>query len=238
MVKFVEDCARQSLRRLKTSYVDLLILEWSESPLPMREIMGVFDVLVRGGYTRYVGVANLPVWRVADAIGRAYTGNHNRMEVLQLDYSLMTRVHFEPEAMELCEEQRLGFLARSPLAGGFLVRGQGLNQRFNSSRDEWLEQRFGNSYGDAALTAVNAVAAQYGATPAQVALSWVLHNRAVSSALIGVHSVSQLSELVQASSLPLSFSDIERLDHATAAEEVRLGREIGRSNGLRELLLN
>ena len=131
MVKFAQDCARASLRRLKTSYVDLLILEWSESFLPMNELMAVFDALVRGGFARYIGVANFPVWRVAEAIGRAPLGNHSRMEALQSDYSLMTRARFEPEAMALCREQRLGFLARAPLAGGFLVRGKKLGDRFN-----------------------------------------------------------------------------------------------------------
>jgi aryl-alcohol dehydrogenase-like predicted oxidoreductase len=238
MVEFVQNCVRESLRRLQTSYLDLLILEWSESLLPMPEMMEVFDVLVRGGFTRYIGVANFPVWRVADAIGRAYQGNHNRMEALQSDYSLMTRVHFEPEAMSLCQEQRLGFIARSPLAGGFLVRGNEPRHRFSSSRHEWLAQRFGNHYGDTALAAVSDVAGRYDASPAQVALSWVLHNAAVTSAVIGVHSVAQLNELMKAASLPLSLVDLVELDNATAAEEVRVAPEITRVAESRELVLN
>ncbi|HTO04099.1 MAG TPA: aldo/keto reductase [Opitutus sp.] len=238
MIKFVQDCVRESLRRLQTSYVDLLILEWNESLLPMRELMDIFDVLVRGGITRYIGAANFPVWRVADAIGRAYLGNHNRMEALQSDYSLMTRAQFEPEAMSLCEEQRLGFLARSPLAGGFLVRGKGLHPRFNSSRHDWLEERFGNHYGDTALAAVSEVAARHEASPAQVSLSWVLHNAAVTSAVIGVHSVAQLNDLVKATSLPLSVVDLVQLDEATVAEEIRIGPEITRPSESRELVLN
>ena len=238
MVKFAQECARASLRRLKTSYVDLLILEWSESFLPMHELMAVFDALVRGGFARYIGVANFPVWRVAEAIGRAPLGNHSRMEAVQSDYSLMTRARFEPEAMALCREQRLGFLARAPLAGGFLVRGTKLGDRFNVSRYDWLEQRFGNAYGDAALAAVGDVAARHEASSAQVALSWVLHNAAVTSAVIGVHSVAQLSELVHATSLPLSAADLVQLDEATVVEEVRVASEITRSSESRELVLN
>jgi len=230
MAKFARDCVRQSLRRLKTTYLDILVIEWSESLLPMREFMEVFDALVRGGLVRYIGAANFPVWRVADAIGRAHLRNHCRMETLQSDYSLMTRARFEPEAMSLAQEQRLGFLARSPLAGGFLARGKGLGVQFGSSRHDWLEQRFGNVYGDVAQAAVTDVASRHEASSAQVALSWVLHNPAVTSAVIGVQSVAQLGELVQATSLRLSTTDLEQLDHATAAEEIHVVREITRAS--------
>lgn len=229
MVKFARECVRASLRRLKTTYVDLLVLDWSESLLPMREIMDVFDVLVRGGLVRYIGAANFPVWRVADAIGRAYIRNHSRMEALQSDYSLMTRARFEPEAMSLSQEHRLGFLARSPLAGGFLAQVRGPGDRLNSSRRDWLEQRFGNAHGDAALAAVIEVASRHEASPAQVALSWVLHNPVVTSAVVGVQSVTQLVELVPGTSLPLSSMDLAQLDRATAVEEVRVTPEIARS---------
>src|SRR5690606_34931228 len=109
---------------------------------------------------------------------------------------------------------------------------------FGSSRHDWLEQRFGNHYGDTALAAVSDVAARHEASPAQVSLSWVLHNSAVTSAVIGVHSVAQLSDLVKATSLPLSGVDLAQLDQATAAEEVRVAPEITRFTESRELMLN
>ena len=151
----------------------------------------------------------------------------------------MTRSRFEPEAMSLSQEQRLGFLARSPLAGGFLAQGKGQGERFNASRRDWLEQRFGNAYGDTAQGAVADVASRHEVSSAQVALSWVLHNPAVTSAVIGVQSVAQLSELETATSLSLSTTDLEQLDQATAAEEVRISPEILRSRQPQgELILN
>ncbi len=220
--QFVQDCCRASLRRLKTNYLDILVFEWSEALLPCRKTLELFDALVRDGLVRYVGAANFPTWRIADAIARAYLGNHCRMETLQSDYSLMTRARFEPEAMTLCGEQRLGFLARSPLAGGFLVRGHGSGGIFNSARRDWLDQRWGNAYGAAGLAAVGDVAARHEASSAQIALSWVLHNRRVTSALIGVQSPPQLNELVGAGQLRLSNVDLTQLADATAAEEVQL----------------
>jgi aryl-alcohol dehydrogenase-like predicted oxidoreductase len=221
LVKFARDSVRESLHRLKATYLDLVVFEWSEALLPARDMMAVFDALVRGGLVRYIGAANFPAWRVTDAIGRAYLQNHSRMEMLQSDYSLMTRARFEPEAMSLCGEQRLGFVARSPLAGGFLARWKEFNY-LNSSRRDWVEQRFGNAYGDVGLAAVGDVAARHDASSAQVALAWVLHNPAVTSALVGVRSPRQLHELVGAGQVRLAALDLAQLADATAAEEVRL----------------
>jgi aryl-alcohol dehydrogenase-like predicted oxidoreductase len=187
-----------------------------------------FDHVVRGGLVRFIGAGNFPAWRVVDSLGRAFLRNHCRMEALQTDYSLITRARFEPETMSLCQDRRLGFFARSPLAGGFLARRRDLDSMFSSARRDWLMERFGNAYGEAAQAAVAEVAARHEASSAQVALSWVLHNPAVTSAVIGVHSVTQLNELVHASSLLLSALDLEQLDHATAAEEIRVAPEITR----------
>jgi len=235
LVKFARDCVRESLRRLRTSYVDLLVIEWSDSVLPSSRLIEVFNALVREGLTRYIGAADFSAWRIAEIIGRARDRNSCRMEALQSDYSLLTRARFEPEAMALCEDQRLGFIARSPLAGGFLTQSDHLSV----SRREWLDQRYGNIYGDAALAALNDVARKHGATPARTALAWVLHNPAVTSAVVGVQSATQLHDLLHAAFIQLSESDRNLLHNATAVEEVRIGPDISPSSvPAAELALN
>lgn len=225
-VKAVRQACQDSLRRLRTAYVDMMIFEWNDGLVPIRHSLEAFDHVVRSGLARFIGAGNFPVWRVVDALGRAYLRNHCRMEAIQADYSLMTRARFEPEAMALCQEQRLAFFARSPLAGGFLARRDGIGDIFNASRRDWLAERFGNPYGDAALAAVADVAARHEASSGRVALAWVLYNPVVTSAIVGVHSVAQLNELLQASHLTLTSRDLDQLGDATAAEEVRIASEI------------
>lgn len=192
---------------------------------------------MESGAARYIGAANFPSWRISDAIGRAYLDNHNRMEALQADYSLMTRARFEPEAMALCQEQRLGFFATSPLAGG--LRGGAVDTMLHVAQRDRLKERYDNASGRAAQSAVAEVAARHAASSARVALAWVLHNPAVTSAVVGVHSVRQLNNLAQAGSLPLSIADIELLDRATALEEVRLNPDLTRARAVQaELMLN
>jgi aryl-alcohol dehydrogenase-like predicted oxidoreductase len=223
--KVVRQALQDSMRRLQTHYIDMVIFEWNDGLVPIRYTLEAFDQVVRSGSARFLGAANFPVWRVVDTLGRAYLRNHSRMEAIQTDYSLMTRARFEPEAMALSQEQRLGFFASSPLAGGFLARPGGLGDFFSETRRDWLTQRFGNPYGDAALAAVSDVAARHEASSAQVALAWVLHNQAVTSAIIGVNSVVQLHELVRAPQLDLTTFDLEQLDAATASEEVQVARD-------------
>jgi len=224
--KVVRQAVQDSLRRFQTHYLDMVIFEWNEGLVPIRYTLEAFDQVVRSGSTRFLGAANFPVWRVVDALGRGYLRNHCRMEATQTDYSLMTRARFEPEAMAMCQEQRLGFFAASPLAGGFLARRNGIGDLFSVSRRDWLSQRFGNAYGDAALAAVGDVAARHEASSAQVALAWVLQNPAVTSAIVGVKSTAQLNELIHAPEIELTQHDLEQLGAATVAEEVRVAPEI------------
>jgi 1-deoxyxylulose-5-phosphate synthase len=226
--KIVQQACRDSLRRLQTHYLDMVIFEWNDGLATTGQTLRAFESVVRQGLVRYVGASNFPVWRVVEGLARAYRESQPRMEALQADYSLVTRTRFEPEAMPLAQEQRLAFFARSPLAGGFLAPRRGVNPMLHSIRRDWLLERFGNPHGDAAQGAAAAVAARHHASSAQVALAWVLHNPAVTSAIIGVRSAAQLQELVDASALVLSPSDLAQLDRATAKQEVTIPDEVAR----------
>ncbi len=220
-VRAVRQACQDSLTRLQTHYLDLVVFEWNDGLMPIRATLAAFDHVVRGGLVRFLGAGGFPTWRVSDALGRAYLRNHCRLEAMQADYSLMTRARFEPEAMALCHEQRLAFFARAPLAGGFLARrGDVAGEGFGGGA--WGADRFGNGYGAMALAALADVASRHGANTGQVALAWVLHNPVVTSAMIGVRSVAQLMELTPAGGIQLTEHDLDQLHRATTAEEVRV----------------
>jgi Predicted oxidoreductases (related to aryl-alcohol dehydrogenases) len=230
--QLVRERVNDSLRRLNTDYLDLLIFEWNDRLLPIERALEAFDVAIRQCYVRYIGAANFPTWRVLDSIAVAFRRNQPRMEVLQGDYSLMQRARFEPEAMSLCDERKLGFIASSPLARGFLTRKPTRASELIASPRQWLHRRFENNYGDAALAALDEVAARHNASFAQVALAWVLANRTVTSALVGVRSAAELQELIHGAELRLSLADLHQLSAATAAEEVLVPADflLGRHN--------
>ena len=210
-----ESCER-SLRRLQTEHLDLLVCEWDEHLSPVEDIMEAFDWLIRAGLVRHVVAAGFPSWRVIDSLHRSSLRNHVRFEALQADYSLLTRAPFEAEALAMCREHRLGFLARSPLAGGLLAkRPVSIRELINLDRS-WQNQRFGSNAGDATLTVLSRIADERHASSAQVALAWVLRNPQVSSALVSARSTPELRELIGSANILLTREETSALANATA----------------------
>ena len=133
----------------------------------------------------------------------------------------MTRARFEAEALALCREHRLGFLARSPLAGGFLAkRPSQLQELINA--DRWQNERFGNHYGDSVLSVVAEIAGKRLASPAQIALAWVLRNPQVSSALISAPSTRELRDLLRAAQIGLTDDETGALANVTTVQDYRM----------------
>lgn len=216
-----ESCER-SLRQLRSNHLDLLICDWEDELVPVEDLLETVGLLIRAGIVRYAVAGGFPPWRMVDSIHRSYTRNLARFEGLQSEYSLMSRIRFEPEALALCREHRLGFLARSPLAGGFLgQRPLSLDPLVNLDR-EWKNERFGSNLGDAVLQVLAEIADRRHAKPAQIALAWVLRNPQVTSAVISATSPSEVHDLIRASALLLSPEETGALANVTRVQDPRM----------------
>ena len=216
-----ESCER-SLRRLRTKHLDLLVCEWDDHLLPVDDVLEAIDMLIRAGLVRYAVAGGFPPWRVIDSIHRSGTRNYTRFEALQGEYSLMSRDRFEPEALSMCREHRLGFLARSPLAGGFLAQRRVSSHEPTNLDHSWQSERFGSNVGDAVLKVLNEVADKRHATPAQIALAWVLRNPQVTSALISAPGARELRELIHAADKILTVEETGALTNVTTVQDPRM----------------
>jgi aryl-alcohol dehydrogenase-like predicted oxidoreductase len=205
----------ESLRRLRTTHLDLLVCEWSETCQPVDDVMGACDDLLRAGKLRYVGAAGFPVWRFMESLGRAARRGGCRFESLQADYSLLERTPFEPDAVDLAREYRVALLAQSPLAGGFLTGFYHLPQESETARTRRLRERYGNVRGHAVLATLADIATEIGATTAQVALVWVLARPGVTAPLLGFLTPEQVHEAAAATQLSLTPEQLNRLDAAS-----------------------
>ena len=205
----------ESLRRLHTTHLDLLVCEWSDALAPMDEVLGAVDDLVRAGKLRYVGAAGFPTWRFMESLGRSSRRGGSRLESFQADYSLLERAPFEPDAMELAGEYRVALLAQSPLAGGFLTGFYHLPPPLETARTRRLRERYGNVRGHAVLATLGDIAVELGATTAQVALAWVLTRSNVTAPLLGFLAPDQVHEAVGATKLVLTPAQIDRLEAAS-----------------------
>ena len=218
----IRSACERSLRRLRTRHLDLLICEWDDELLPLEDVLEAVDMLIRAGLVRYTVAGGFPPWRVVDSIHRSATRKHARFEAVQAEYSLMSRGGFEPEALAMCQEHRLGFLARSPLAGGFLAQRDIRPRELGHPDRRWQSERFGSHTGDAVLNVLTEIADRRLATPAQIALAWVLRHPQVSSAAISAPAPRELHELMRAGGIVLNAEEIGSLANATSVQDHRM----------------
>lgn len=218
----IREACERSLRRTRTKHLDLLICDWDEDLLPVDDVLEAVDMLIRAGLVRYAVAGGFPPWRVVDSLHRSNTRSHARFEALQTDYSLINRGNFEPEALAMCREHRLGFLATAPLGGGFLAQRVSSSTGVLHSGRNWKTERFGSNVGDATLQVLAEVADKRLATSAQIALAWVLRNPQVTSAVVSATNARELRELVRAAEIVLTPEETGALAHVTAVQDPRM----------------
>src|SRR2546427_7743070 len=206
-----------SLRRLQTDYIDLYQVHGWDSNTPLEETLRTLDDLVRQGKVRYIGLSNLMSWQAATAVMLQERVGLERYVTAQMYYSLVGR-GLEYEFQSFAEYHDIGILVWSPLAGGFL---SGKYSRDNPppAGSRFAEAGpfvpFDREMGYRIVDAVKIVAARHGASPARVAIAWLLGRPAVSSVIIAARKAEQLEDNIRAVDLQLSDEDVWLLDAAS-----------------------
>ena len=209
-----------SLTRLQTDYIDLYQAHWDDRETPLDETLRAFDDLVRQGKVRYIGASNYVAWRLARALWESDRRGYARYESIQPKYNLVFRDEYERELEPLCLEQGVGVIPYSSLGSGFLSgkyrRGAELPR---TARAGGVQKSYMTDRGFAVLEAVEKVAAGAGATPAQVALSWLAHRPGITAPIASATSPAQLAELLGGIELRLDDEARAALDRASAWRE-------------------
>jgi aryl-alcohol dehydrogenase-like predicted oxidoreductase len=221
MVRSVED----SLRRLRTDYIDLLYLHVWDGTTPVEEILRAMDDLVRAGKVVYVGISDTPAWQVARMRAIADLRGWAPLIALQIEYSLIERT-VERELIPMARELGLGVIPWSPLASGVLTGKYSRADLNGRLAAEPGGTRRDIAVGSGALTerglgiadAVGAVAAEIGETPSRVALAWTLLNPAVTAPIVGARTLAQLEDNLGALDVELPAEQRARLEEASAIE--------------------
>jgi aryl-alcohol dehydrogenase-like predicted oxidoreductase len=207
-----------SLRRLDTDYIDLYQTHWFDADTPIDETLAALDDLVCAGKVRYVGCSNYPAWRLAKALWASDKLGLARYDSLQPHYNLAYRAEFERELKPLCEEDRIGVIPYSPLAGGFLT---GKYRRDNvppSARADGIQKRYFNDRGFAIVEKLAEVGTARNLSIPQTALAWLLTQPVITAPIIGANSVEQLAECLGAAGVRLTAEEMAALNAASAWE--------------------
>lgn len=211
-----------SLKRLRTDYIDLYWLHVWDRITPLEEVMRAFDDLVRQGKILHAGVSDMAAWAVARANTLAELRGWSPFVGLQIEYSLVERT-VERELLPMAEALGLGVTAWSPLASGVLTGKYAAGKAEADARmNSEMMKGFARSDArvDAIVAAVQAVAAEAGRSPAQVALAWLRHRPVPVIPIVGARRLDQFRDNLASLELALDADQLARLD---AASRVELG---------------
>lgn len=208
--------AEASLKRLATDYIDLYQLHIPDPLTPKEETVRALDDLVRRGLVRYVGFSNFPAWKAALMLGTQKCHGYTRFVAAQMYYSLLGR-DIEHEMVPFVEDTGIGILVWSPLASGFL---SGKYTRETPVPEDSRRQNFqfppvDVEKGYEVVDMLKEIAQNHGASPAQVAISWLLTKPFISSVIIGANKMQHLENNLGAVELRLSACEVEKLDVLT-----------------------
>ena len=206
-----------SLKRLQLNHIDLYQLHGFDPLTPIEESLSALNDLVKSGKIRYVGLCNMAAWQIMKALGTSRHHNWSEFVSVQAYYSIAGR-DLEREIFPLVQDQKLGLMVWSPLAGGFLSGKFKRNQTppTGSRRTDFDFPPLNKDKAFACLDAITPIAKAHGASIAQVALSWILSKQQVSSIIIGARHIDQLKDNLAATKLDLSEAELKILDEVSA----------------------
>ncbi len=206
----------ESLTRLQTDYIDLYQIHGYDPLTPLDETLRALDDLVRSGKVRYIGCSNLTAWQLMKALGISDKHGLARFESIQSYYTIAGR-DLEREVIPLVQDQQVGVMVWSPLAGGLL------SGKFSRDSDGPQDARrasfdFPPVDRERAFNVVDVmreVAQEHQVSVAQIALAWLLHQPAVTSVIIGAKRLEQLEDNLNAPRVRLSEEQLQCLDEVS-----------------------
>ena len=214
MIRSVED----SLRRLRTDYIDVYLLHWHDTSVPLEEVVNAFNMLVRDGKIRFFGFCNHDVDAMKATSAYIRANKLQDLSVIQNPYNLINRA-MEEEYLPWTKKNNYGVMTYSPLAAGLLggqfsfgkVPPEKSTWSYNPVYKEYLEYLMKGKVREV-IDAVQTIADRHGVSSATVATAWILANDAVTSCLAGADSEKELDDSIAAASFNLSEEDRKYLD--------------------------
>jgi aryl-alcohol dehydrogenase-like predicted oxidoreductase len=210
---YIARAVEDSLRRLNTDYIDLYQSHRDDEETPIAETLEAYGALIKAGKVRAIGASNFSAERLAAALEASARNGLPRYETLQPEYNLMVR-EFERALAPLCRREGVSVIPYFGLASGFLTgKYRSKADLKKSPRGEDVEGYL-SERGFRVLEALDAVAGRHGATPAQVALAWLMAR--IAAPIASATSLKQLEDIMAAARLNLAPADIAALDAASA----------------------
>ena len=205
-----------SLKRLNTDYIDLYQIHGFDALTPLEDTIETLDILVKSGKVRYIGCSNLMAWQLMKALGYSAYNRISKFVSLQAYYTIAGR-DLEREMVPLLLDQQVGLMVWSPLAGGFLSgkytrtsQGEEDSRRINFDFPPVNKEKVYDI-----VDVLQPMALEKGASVAQLALAWLLHQPVVTSVIVGAKKVAQLEDNLKATEVKFSEEELKKIDEVS-----------------------
>ena len=211
--------AEASLKRLQTDYIDLYQSHRDDPNTPVDETLEAYAQLVQQGKVRVIGCSNFIAERIQESLAASRKHSWPRYESLQPNYNLYERAPYESTLEPVILQEKMGVIPYYSLASGFLTGKYRSEADLSKSPRGQAAKKYLNDRGFRILQALDQVAEKRQATPAQVALAWLMARPSITAPIASATSVQQLNDLARATQLELDRASIELLNKASAYEE-------------------
>lgn len=207
-----------SLKRLGVETIDLYQSHFDDEVTPVEETLEAYGQLIKAGKVRAVGASNLSPARLVASLAASRTHGLPRYESLQPKYNLHDRAVFERDYAPIAASENLGVIPYYGLAAGFLTGKYRTKEDAEKSKTRGgTVKNYFDARGLAILKALDEVAKAKSATPAQVALAWLMARPTIAAPIASATSLEQLTDILGAAKLGLSGADMAALDEASAS---------------------
>jgi aryl-alcohol dehydrogenase-like predicted oxidoreductase len=213
IISSVED----SLRRLNTDHIDLYQAHRDDPEVPLDETLAAFASLVQAGKVRAVGASNYEAPRLTEALKTSRSSNLPSYACLQPHYNVAYRVRFESALQKLCIDEGLAVIPYYVLAGGFLTGKYRSAADMDGKPRDFYVKKYATERCFDILKAIDAVAARFNATPAQISIAWALAQPGITAPIVSATSLSQWNEIAKSPEIKLDAEALALLDEAGAA---------------------
>lgn len=206
---------KASLDRMGLDHIDLYQMHGFDAATPIEETMEALTTLVQQGHVRYIGLSNWAAWQVVKAVGVIEARRLSPILSLQAYYTLASR-ELEREIVPMLLSEKIGLMVWSPLAGGFLSGKYDRDGKAADGRRSTFDfPPVDKNRAYDAIDVMRTIAAAKKASVAQIALAWLLHQKVVTSVIVGAKRVEQLTDNIAATKVELSTQDLAALDAVT-----------------------
>ncbi len=212
---YITQAVEDSLKRLRTDYIDLYQSHDDDKDTPLTETLSVYTDLIKQGKVRAIGASNYTADRLKQALEISETTGLAAYQSLQPEYNLYDREGYEKELEGVCREYGLGVINYYSLASGFLTGKYRSQDDLSKSPRGQGVKKYLNDRGFRILKALDEIAAEYNSTPASVALAWTIAHPGITAPIASATSTKQLKSIIDATQLNLGNEAIKLLNEAS-----------------------